>query len=83
MVVCDAVLRKLPGALGHADSVVEELFSPALGACRNTPTTPVRPTIGGGAQFMSQTEISHIYLYQNAKALTDTFYLATGTLAVP
>ena len=31
MVVCDAVLRKLPGALGHADSAVEESFSAALG----------------------------------------------------
>jgi tRNA (guanine37-N1)-methyltransferase len=31
MVVCDAVLRKLPGALGHADSAVEESFSEALG----------------------------------------------------
>jgi tRNA (guanine37-N1)-methyltransferase len=31
MVVADAVLRKLPGALGHADSAVEESFSPALG----------------------------------------------------
>jgi tRNA (guanine37-N1)-methyltransferase len=30
MVVADAVLRKLPGALGHADSVVEESFSAAL-----------------------------------------------------
>ncbi|HEY2657758.1 MAG TPA: tRNA (guanosine(37)-N1)-methyltransferase TrmD [Solirubrobacteraceae bacterium] len=30
MVVCDALLRKLPGALGHADSVVEESFSRAL-----------------------------------------------------
>jgi tRNA (guanine37-N1)-methyltransferase len=30
MVVCDAVLRKLPGALGHGDSAVEESFSPAL-----------------------------------------------------
>ncbi len=30
MVVCDAVLRKLPGSLGHADSSVEESFSPAL-----------------------------------------------------
>jgi tRNA (guanine37-N1)-methyltransferase len=30
MVVTDAVLRKLPGALGHADSAVEESFSPAL-----------------------------------------------------
>ena len=30
MVVCDAVLRKLPGSLGHEDSVVEESFSEAL-----------------------------------------------------
>ena len=30
MVVCDAVLRKLPGALGHEDSAVEESFGPAL-----------------------------------------------------
>jgi len=30
MVVCDAVLRKLPGALGHAESAVEESFSAAL-----------------------------------------------------
>ena len=31
MVVADAILRKLPGALGHADSAVEESFSAALG----------------------------------------------------
>jgi tRNA (guanine37-N1)-methyltransferase len=30
MVVMDAVIRKLPGALGHEESVVEESFSPAL-----------------------------------------------------
>ncbi len=30
MVVCDAVVRKLPGALGHAESALEESFSPAL-----------------------------------------------------
>jgi tRNA (guanine37-N1)-methyltransferase len=30
MVVMDTVLRKLPGALGHADSALEESFSPAL-----------------------------------------------------
>jgi tRNA (guanine37-N1)-methyltransferase len=30
MVVCDTVIRKLPGALGHEDSAVEESFSPAL-----------------------------------------------------
>jgi tRNA (guanine37-N1)-methyltransferase len=31
MVVADAVLRKLPGALGHENSAVEESFSSALG----------------------------------------------------
>jgi tRNA (guanine37-N1)-methyltransferase len=30
MVVCDAVLRKLPGALGHAESALEESYSAAL-----------------------------------------------------
>jgi tRNA (guanine37-N1)-methyltransferase len=30
MVVCDAVVRKLPGALGDAESAVEESFSAAL-----------------------------------------------------
>jgi tRNA (guanine37-N1)-methyltransferase len=30
MIVCDAVLRKLPGSLGHADSAHEESFSRAL-----------------------------------------------------
>ena len=30
MVLCDAVIRKLPGALGDESSAVEESFSPAL-----------------------------------------------------
>jgi tRNA (guanine37-N1)-methyltransferase len=30
MVVADTVIRKLPGALGHADSAIEESFSEAL-----------------------------------------------------
>ena len=30
MVVADAVLRKLPGALGHSESALEESFSVAL-----------------------------------------------------
>jgi tRNA (guanine37-N1)-methyltransferase len=30
MVLCDAVMRKLPGALGHADSALEESFSAVL-----------------------------------------------------
>jgi tRNA (guanine37-N1)-methyltransferase len=37
MVVSDAVLRKLPGALGHAESAVEESFSPALGGLPEYP----------------------------------------------
>ena len=30
MVIADVVMRKLPGALGHADSAVEESYSEAL-----------------------------------------------------
>jgi tRNA (guanine37-N1)-methyltransferase len=30
MVICDAVMRKLPGTLGHEDSALEESFSAAL-----------------------------------------------------
>jgi tRNA (guanine37-N1)-methyltransferase len=43
MVVCDAVMRKLPGALGHADSAVEESFSEVLGGDPEYPhyTRPV------------------------------------------
>ena len=37
MVVCDAVLRKLPGALGDAESALEESFSPALGGAPEYP----------------------------------------------
>lgn len=37
MVVCDAVLRKLPGALGHEDSAVEESYSEALGRAPEYP----------------------------------------------
>jgi tRNA (guanine37-N1)-methyltransferase len=43
MVIADAVLRKLPGALGHAESVGEESFSAALGGAPEYPhyTRPV------------------------------------------
>jgi tRNA (guanine37-N1)-methyltransferase len=37
MVIADAVLRKLPGALGHADSPLEESFSEALGGAPEYP----------------------------------------------
>jgi tRNA (guanine37-N1)-methyltransferase len=37
MVVLDAVLRKLPGALGHAESALEESFSPALAGAPEYP----------------------------------------------
>lgn len=37
MVVCDAVMRKLPGALGHEDSAVEESYSDALAGAPEYP----------------------------------------------
>ncbi len=37
MVIADAVTRKLTGALGHAESAVEESFSPALGGAPEYP----------------------------------------------
>jgi tRNA (guanine37-N1)-methyltransferase len=37
MVLCDAVLRKLPGALGDQESAVEESFSVALGGAPEYP----------------------------------------------
>jgi tRNA (guanine37-N1)-methyltransferase len=37
MVICDATLRKVPGALGHADSAVEESFSEALAGAPEYP----------------------------------------------
>jgi tRNA (guanine37-N1)-methyltransferase len=37
MVIADAVLRKLPGALGHEDSAIEESFSEALGGAPEYP----------------------------------------------
>ena len=37
MVVADAAIRKLPGALGHADSAVEESFSEALAGAPEYP----------------------------------------------
>jgi tRNA (guanine37-N1)-methyltransferase len=37
MVVADAVIRKLPGALGHAESAIEESFSEALAGAPEYP----------------------------------------------
>ncbi|MBV9367039.1 MAG: tRNA (guanosine(37)-N1)-methyltransferase TrmD [Solirubrobacterales bacterium] len=37
MVLCDAVMRKLPGSLGHPDSALEESFSNALGGAPEYP----------------------------------------------
>ncbi len=37
MVVCDALIRKLPGALGHEESAVEESFSEVLGGAPEYP----------------------------------------------
>src|SRR3982751_2551667 len=43
MVICDAVIRKLPDALGHVNSAVEESFSEALEGAPEYPhyTRPV------------------------------------------
>src|SRR5271167_2757328 len=37
MILCDVVLRKLPGSLGHERSAVEESFSDALGGAPEYP----------------------------------------------
>ncbi len=37
MVLCDTVVRKLPGSLGHEESAVEESFSEALGGAPEYP----------------------------------------------
>jgi tRNA (guanine37-N1)-methyltransferase len=47
MVVADAVLRKLPGALGHADSAQEESFSAALGGAPEYPHYTRPPSYRG------------------------------------
>ena len=47
MVIADAVLRKIPGALGHADSVVEESFSEALEGAPEYPHYTRPPTFRG------------------------------------
>ena len=48
MVISDAVLRKLPGALGDAESAVEESYSEALdGRAGVSRTTPGPPTYRG------------------------------------
>ena len=54
MVVCDAVLRKLPGALGHPESVIEESFSEALAGAPEYPhyTRPAEYR-GGGSPMCS------------------------------
>ncbi len=47
MVVADAVIRKLPGSLGHADSAVEESFSDALAGAPEYPHY-TRPAVWRG-----------------------------------
>ncbi len=47
MVVADAVIRKLPGALGHADSAREESFSKALEGGPEYPHYTRPPTYKG------------------------------------
>jgi len=48
MVLCDAVLRKLPGALGHERSAAEESSASRSRATRSTPTTRALPSIAAG-----------------------------------
>ena len=50
MVLADVVIRKLPGALGHGESAVEESFSEALEGAPEYPhyTRPAQlPRLGG------------------------------------
>jgi tRNA (guanine37-N1)-methyltransferase len=47
MVLADTVIRKLPGALGHADSVLEESYSEALGRAPEYPHYTRPPTYKG------------------------------------
>ena len=47
MVVADALVRKLPGALGAAESAVEESFSEALGGAPEYPHYTRPPTYRG------------------------------------
>ena len=49
MVVCDAVLRKLPGVLGDERSAVEESFSVALEGAPEYPHYTRPPNIAAGA----------------------------------
>lgn len=44
MVICDAVLRKLPEALGHPESALEESFSASLGGAPEYPHYTRPPT---------------------------------------
>jgi tRNA (guanine37-N1)-methyltransferase len=47
MVVADALLRKLPGALGHAESALEESFSDALAGAPEYPHYTRPPSYRG------------------------------------
>ncbi|HKG37039.1 MAG TPA: tRNA (guanosine(37)-N1)-methyltransferase TrmD [Solirubrobacterales bacterium] len=47
MVLADAVIRRLPGALGHEDSAVEESFSAALGGAPEYPQYTRPPSYRG------------------------------------
>ncbi len=47
MVVADAVIRKLPGALGHSESAIEESFSEALAGAPEYPHYTRPPSYRG------------------------------------
>lgn len=53
MVVCDAVLRKLPGALGHESSAAEDSLAWRSKDTLSIPTTPAPPSIAAGGYRMS------------------------------
>ena len=48
MVLADVVMRKLPGALGHADSAVEESFSQRAGGHARVPALHPPPATAAG-----------------------------------
>jgi tRNA (guanine37-N1)-methyltransferase len=64
MVVMDAVIRKLPGALGHADSAVAESFSAALGGNPEYPQF-TRPRVFRGL------EVPEVLLSGNHQAIAN------------
>jgi tRNA (guanine37-N1)-methyltransferase len=70
MVVCDAVMRKLPGALGHAGSAVEESFSPALGGAPEYPhyTRPAQWRVHAVPEVLLSGDHGRVHEWRRAKS---------------